>query len=99
MLSWWVLCYIVAIVGHESSPSPTDNSRIRCILLDSTNYSYDPVSELSSAVSKLRFVVSNNRIIFGGLPLLNTALGRISQLPRSTKLALDLRAPFRSLIL
>jgi hypothetical protein len=146
MLSWWVLCYIIAIVCHESSRSLTDTSRIRmifadfasldhylakmiktrsakakstatinpisvaiadpllgslalCILLDSTNYSYDPVSELSAAVSKLRFVVSNNRIIFGGLPLLNTALGRISQLPRSTRLALDLRAPFRSLIL
>jgi len=113
MLSWWALCYIIAIVGHESSPSLTDTSRIRmifadfaslyhylakmiksrsakaqtttsinpisvaiadpllgylalCILLDSTNYSYDPVSELSAAVAKLRFVVSNKRIIFGG---------------------------------
>ena len=24
MLSWWVLCYIIAIVCHESSPSLTD---------------------------------------------------------------------------
>jgi hypothetical protein len=101
----------IARAIHSDTPHPGTNvtsiaisdpslgSRALTLLLNNVTCTSDPVAPIAAAIASLDFLPSYRRPLFHGLPTLLQTLSRTSLLSRHVTDDLDLRIPYRSLLL